>query len=97
MDPESKDLLRKNLELAKENNKMLRRMRREAIFGFLVKLLIWALVLGVPIYLYFMFVEPRVEEAKGLYEDVQSGVADVKTFQERILELAQPLLPQAEE
>lgn len=65
------DLLRKTYALARENNKLLRRMRRAAIWGTIIKLVIYGALLGVPVWLYFQFFQPVLQEAYGTVQQFQ--------------------------
>ena len=58
MNDDIKELLEQNLHLAKENNHLLRAMRRAAIYGFVGKILFWIIILGIPAYLYVSFISP---------------------------------------
>ena len=60
IDPELKRLLRQNLELSKENNRLLRKMRRSAILSRIFLLIWWAFIIGLPVYIYFSFLQPYV-------------------------------------
>lgn len=69
--PEHDELLERTYALAKANNKMLRRMRRNAFIGGILKLLFWAVLLGVPIWLYFQFLQPVLAELMGTIDQLQ--------------------------
>jgi len=71
--PQHDKLLRETYELARQNNKMLRSMKRAAFWGFIFKLLLWALLLGVPIFLYLSFFQPILEELLQTYSQVQNA------------------------
>ncbi|HQU08124.1 MAG: hypothetical protein B7X04_04250 [Parcubacteria group bacterium 21-54-25] len=58
MDEDLKTLLTENLRVAKDNNRMLRAMRRAAVVGAIGRVIFWILVLGVPAYLYVTYVAP---------------------------------------
>ncbi len=49
-------LLKENLQLAKENNRLLRRMIHIGRVAFWCKVLVWVLVLGLPL----LFIQPIV-------------------------------------
>lgn len=51
-------LLDENIAVTRENNRLLRLMRRDALIGFFVKLLIWLVVLGVPIFFISAYLLP---------------------------------------
>lgn len=57
MDPELKSLLTETLSLAKDNHRMLRTMRRDAMVGFVVKIVFWAAIILVPFY----FLQPYLD------------------------------------
>lgn len=84
MDEEFKVLLRRNLEIAKENNKLLKKMRRNAIIGNFIKIIWWAFLIGVPVVLYYYVLQPYFQELSELYSGVQTGVNDVREFFNRI-------------
>lgn len=60
MDEDLKTLLEENLRLAKDNNRMLRAMRRAAFVGIIGRVIFWILILGVPAYLYVTYLAPII-------------------------------------
>ena len=71
MDQDIKDLLKKNLELTKENNKLLKKMRRNAFLGGLLKLVWISIVIGVPVYVYINFLAPVLDQVLDAAQTVQ--------------------------
>ena len=70
MPPQSDDthleeLLEENLELAKENNKLLKEMRRNAIIGLIARVVIWLVVLGVPLFFLSTYLGPILGALQG--------------------------------
>ena len=59
------ELLNENVKLAKENNKILRRMERNALIGLVFKVVLWLVVLGVPLYFLSTYVGPLTEALRG--------------------------------
>ncbi|MEK7602096.1 MAG: hypothetical protein AAB472_01245 [Patescibacteria group bacterium] len=59
------ELLKKNLEVAEANHKILRRMERNALIGFVAKIVIWLLVLGVPIFFLSSYLAPLLSAVSG--------------------------------
>ncbi len=58
--------------LTKENNKMLHKMRRNAFWGGLIKILIYAvLFLAVPLWLYTTYVAPVFESTMRTMNQIQ--------------------------
>jgi hypothetical protein len=58
MEPELKSLLEQNLELAKENNRLLRSMRRAGWFSALWRILWWGFLILSSYYLYQQVLAP---------------------------------------
>jgi len=77
-------MLRQNLELAQENNRMLKAMRRDAMIGGVVKVLVFVLVLWASYYFTMQYLEPMMgmfESANGgiNFEDVQRAFEDYRS------------------
>lgn len=58
MDADIKKLLEQNLQITKNNNRMLRTMRRNAFYGTVIRILFFIIILGVPTYIYFTYLAP---------------------------------------
>lgn len=69
MEDHEKELLEENLRISKENNRLLRAIRRDAWFGFFFRMIFWAIVLFAPIVLYFLF-QPYIETFLSVYKGV---------------------------
>ena len=86
-DTELKSLLQENLHLAKENNKMLRAMGRRAWYGFMWKIVVWAIILGLPIYLYYAYL-PVVQSFMKPFISTGTGTNHEPTVLEQLQDLA---------
>jgi len=62
---ELKKLLEENLAVAKDNNRLLREMRRNAILGLIAKIVIWLVILGVPLFLLSSYLGPLIDALAG--------------------------------
>ena len=60
MDPELKRQLEEIHALAKDNHQMLRAIRRDQWLGFIGRIIVWAIVLAIPLYLYQQYLQPLV-------------------------------------
>ena len=60
MDPELKRQLEEIHALAKDNHQMLRAIRRDQWLGFIGRIIVWAIVLALPLYLYQQYLQPLV-------------------------------------
>ncbi len=58
MDPETKKLLEETHALARDNHQMLRAIRRDHWIGVITKVVIWAVLLLLPLYLYQQYLQP---------------------------------------
>ena len=68
---EDRELLEEVYEIAKENNKMLHRMRRAAWFGGIMKLIFWIVMLGGPVWFYYQYGEPLVNDLLNTVSQIQ--------------------------
>lgn len=76
MQPEEKEMLKKTLELAQENNKMLHSIRRSMLRGRIFQIIYWLIIIGAAIGAYY-YVEPYIDTAVGAYGNVKG---DLKSF-----------------
>lgn len=82
---EIKALLRQNLELAQENNRLLHAMRRAAFWGGVFKYLWWIFfVIILPLAIYYYFLQPYVDQALETYKNVQGAANQAKGYQAQI-------------
>lgn len=64
-------MLRETYRLAQDNNRMLRSMRRNAFWGGLLRLVIYAALLLVPMWFYFTYMAPIVEQMMQTVQQIQ--------------------------
>ena len=53
MDPEDKKIIRENLEISKDNRKMLKKIRRGMVFGGIVRVIYWIIIIGASLGTYY--------------------------------------------
>ena len=58
-------------ELAKDNNHMLKAIRRDAFVGGIFKFIFWVLMLVVVPYITWLFIEPYVKGVTDTYQSVK--------------------------
>lgn len=73
MEPGEKDLLDKTFRLARENNRILKTMRRNAFVGGIIRLIIWVLLLGIPLLLYIQYIHPVLSNMVETLDQVQGA------------------------
>jgi|GEM_PF-2067046 len=67
-DEDLEDLLKKNIRLTRENNKLLRKLWHASVFGFWSKVLFTAILIGVPFLLYQYVLVNYVNQARSTYQ-----------------------------
>ena len=81
------EMIEENLQLAKDNNRLLRKIRRNAVWGGILKLVWWAFILGVPVYLYFTIFQPYLEDLSQTYQGIQGNVEELQRVPQELREL----------
>lgn len=71
MDDLERTQLEQVLRLAKDNNRMLRAMRRDAFIGGIIKAIVWFALIVVPLWFYLTYLAPVVNSAMGAMQQMQ--------------------------
>ncbi len=74
---EIKYLLEKNTELLKENNLLLKKLHRNAVWGFWFRIVWYLFLIGLPFALYFYILEPYFEALGSSYEVFSVGMQEI--------------------
>lgn len=69
------ELLRESIEITRENNRLLKAMRRDALIGGIVKVLIWGVLIGGSLYFSLRYLEPLLTPMQTLQESGQAEQA----------------------
>ena len=69
---ELKKILKENTALVRENNQLLRKMNRRALYSAIFSVVYWVVIIGVPVYLYFNYAKPYLEEFQSIYQNAQA-------------------------
>lgn len=64
-------------ELTKENNHMLKAMRRDAFIGGIVKFIVWVALFIILPYIAWLFIQPYLQGALDTYQNVQKTTSAV--------------------
>lgn len=70
-DGDLRDLVEETLELARENNKILKDMRRDALIMGTLKTLIWVVLIVASFYFSIKFLEPYLGMMEGMQQNGQ--------------------------
>ena len=78
------DEIKTILKLVKENNRLLRKIRRGAIIGNILRIIWWAVLIGLPIILYYYFLQPYVGQFMEAYRGFQGGVDNLQNIGDQL-------------
>ncbi len=71
-DEDLQELVRANIKLTQENNRMLRAMRRDVWMGRTFRVLFWLVLLVGSYMVYYVFLAPYVAQVEQIYAQMQS-------------------------
>ena len=71
-------LLKEAVRLSKQNNKMLKSIKRSMFLGGVIKLVVWLIILGLPILFYYYFIRPYVSGALDIYNSIGNVVGNTQ-------------------
>lgn len=94
MENNKDEMLEEVHALALENNKILKSMRRSSRFGFLLKILVWAAVIGLTAWLYSNILQPIFDQLGAAMDQIQATGTQLQAAGSKIgavTEAAQPL------
>jgi hypothetical protein len=89
MNPDEKHLLLKTLELAEENNKMIRKLVRMYRLTRAIRVVYWIIIIGITLGAFY-FVQPYVEGAKTVYTTVTGDVGNLKAIRDNFINKKAP-------
>jgi len=64
-------------EFTKENNHMLKAMRRDAFIGGIIKFIVWVVLFIVLPYIAWLFIQPYLQGVLDTYQNVQKTTSAV--------------------
>lgn len=74
---ELRALIQENAELLKQNNKLLRKIHRNGLIEFWVRVCWYILLIGLPFALYFYVLEPYFTAMGSSYETFSAGMQEI--------------------
>jgi hypothetical protein len=74
------ELLRVNIRLTKENNRLLKKMRRDALISFWGRILFLLVVSGALYYVYQFYLQETFLQLFDMYNSLQDGVENFKNM-----------------
>ena len=76
MSPEEKELLKRSIALAEENNDILRSIQRSMRLSRFMSLIYWVFIIGSAIGAYYL-VQPYIEAVTGAYGGASNNIGDL--------------------
>ena len=81
---ELRQLIEENIEVSKDTNHLVRKMRRSAMWSMVMTVVWWLAVAGVTGWSYYYFIEPQIAKVEKLYgitqQDSQNWNEQVTSF-----------------
>jgi len=77
-------ILKINTDLMRENNELLRKIRRSDVIGFWIRVVWYAALIGLPFALYYYVLEPYFAAFGSSYDQFRLGIEELpglKVFQ----------------
>jgi len=71
------ELLVQNSELIAENNKILKKIHRNGLWGFWLRIAWYVVLIGLPFALYFYILEPYFNALGSSYETFSAGMQEI--------------------
>jgi uncharacterized oligopeptide transporter (OPT) family protein len=72
------DTLEDILRLTRENNRMLHAMRRNAFLGGIVRFIVWAALIVIPLWLYMQYLAPVMDSMMNTMQQIQGTGAQAQ-------------------
>jgi hypothetical protein len=76
-DIEIRYILEQNAALLKENNLLLKKMYRNAVWGFWFRIVWYLMLVGLPFALYFYILEPYFTALGSSYQTFSAGMQEI--------------------
>jgi hypothetical protein len=70
MDEHERTLLEETAALAKENNKLLKKLHRQNVYASIIRIVRWILFVAIAIWSY-IFIQPFIEQTKDMLQSFQ--------------------------
>jgi len=77
MTPEEREMLEQTLELTRDNNKILHKIRRNNIISSIIRALYWIIILGTAFGAYY-FIQPYLSMIGEGYIEIRENIESVK-------------------
>jgi len=83
MNPNERDLLQKTHDLAEDNNRILRGIRRSNRWSTFFRAIYWIIIIGVSIGAFY-YIQPYVDTLLKTYQSLQGSIQNIQTTTNKI-------------
>jgi len=87
VDPKEKKLLKETAELARENHKLIKKVRRAQLWGRAFRIAYWVIILIATFGAYYI-IQPFVEQFFNVYEALRGGIDSVQNVGDNLPDLS---------
>jgi type II secretory pathway component PulM len=81
---ELKELVRRNIKVTEDTNRVVHGMRRAAWWATILRWAWWLIIFGVSGVAYYLYVQPYVERVQQAYTQVEHGAQQAADWQTRM-------------
>ncbi len=81
-DDELKRLVLQNIELTRENNRLLRKLRRAEITRTIFSVFYWLAIILIPLYIYYAYLGPYLADLRASYEEIKGQAEKMQNVPE---------------
>jgi hypothetical protein len=71
------DLLRENVRISRDNNRLLRKLWRAQVMNFWSRIVFFAILIGVPVYIYRVYLDDYVIQVQDAYRQLRENVSGI--------------------
>ncbi len=84
IDMDLEDLIKENIKLTKQNNKLLKKMHRARLFNFWFRILFFVIISFGAWFVYKNYLEGYMTELQGMYNNLQTDIENVKSIPDKL-------------
>ena len=84
MDQEHEELIRENIRLTKENQKLLKKLWKAEKWGFWSRVIFFAILIGLPVLVYQYYISEVVTDLQGVYQEIRGAGDSIKNLPDNL-------------
>jgi predicted PurR-regulated permease PerM len=92
---ELKELVRQNILLTQDTNKIVHKMRRGAAWGRVMTLVMWFVFFVLPIVVSYYYFQPQITKIEQIYTQLQQDNKQAQSYQSQLSNFFGNILPKA--